>query len=291
MMRTSSSIVIPSLLLLLSASPADVGEGVKGRKVTTPPAELSLDPFYAKYVEVDGYPIVGSAKVDDRALLEAAWLVERMFSHKEGLAAAMTKSGSRLIVMDYQEFTSDVPEYHWLEPAEFWDRRARGLGGSSTDPVASCAEENLLGYPGDPYSTESITIHEFAHNIHLRGMALLEPDFDAKVKAAYDAAIEAGKWEGKYAATNHHEYWAEAVQSWFDTNRAPDHDHNHVDTREELREYDPAVAALCEHVFGDGEWRYTRPETRLEGHLAGYDPKSAPRFEWPARLKDVKLER
>jgi len=28
------------------------------------------------------------------------------------------------------------------------------------------------------------------------------------------------------------EYWAEAVQSWFDTNREPDHDHNHVNTRD-----------------------------------------------------------
>lgn len=287
--------MILPFLALLSALPLSAGDGgaepKAPREVAAPPTELSLDPFYAKYVEVDGYPIVGSAKVEDRALLEAAWLVEHMFSHKEGLAAAMTASGSRLIIMDYQEFTSDIPEYHWLEPAEFWDRRARGLGGSSTDPVASCAEENLLGYPGDPYSTESITIHEFAHNIHLRGMARLEPDFDAKVKAAYDAAMEAGKWEDKYAATNHHEYWAEAVQSWFDTNRQPDHDHNHVDTRAELVEYDPAVAALCEHVFGDGEWRYTRPETRLEGHLKGYDPKAAPRFEWPERLRDVKLER
>jgi hypothetical protein len=289
MTRSSLCLVIPLLLSVLHA-PGATEEGGP-RKVSVPPEELSLDPFYAKYVAVDGYPIVGSAKVDDLALLEAAWLVEHMFRHKEGLAAAMTASGSRLIVMDHTEFTSDIPEYHWLEPAEFWDRRARGLGGSSTDPVASCAEENLLGYPGDPYSTESITIHEFAHNIHLRGMARLEPDFDDKVKAAFDAAIEAGKWEGKYAATNHHEYWAEAVQSWFDTNREPDHDHNHVNTRAELREYDSAVAALCEHVFGDGDWRYTRPETRLEGHLRDYDPKTAPRFEWPERLRDVKIER
>ena len=60
-----------------------------------------------------------------------------------------------------------------------------------------------------------------------------------------------GLWAKKYAATNRHEYWAEAVQSWFGTNREPDHDHNHVNTREELIEYDPAIAELCAEVFGD----------------------------------------
>ena len=33
-------------------------------------------------------------------------------------------------------------------------------------------------------------------------------------------------------------------------NREDDHDHNHVNTRKELVEYDPAVAKLCEEVFG-----------------------------------------
>jgi len=287
-MKSLLACSLASLLLSATGSPLLEEEQ---RQVQAPPAALELDSFYGKYVEVDGYPIVGSPRVDDRALLEAAFLVEKMFAHLPGLAGAMVASGSRLIVMDHEEFTSDIPEYGWLEPPEFWDRRARGLGGSRTDPYASCAEENLLGYPGDPYHEESITIHEFAHNIHLRGMARLEPDFDGKVLAAYRAALEAGKWEGTYAATNHHEYWAEAVQSWFDTNRQPDHDHNFVDTRAELREYDPGIAALCEHVFGDGEWRYTRPETRLSGHLEDYRPEEAPTFSWPERLSDVELDR
>ena len=47
-------------------------------------------------------------------------------------------------------------------------RPGPGLGGSQTDPVCSCGEENLLAFPGDPYAAECILIHEFAHNIHLR---------------------------------------------------------------------------------------------------------------------------
>ena len=68
------------------------------------------------------------------------------------------------------------------------------------------------------------------------------------------------------------------------------HDHNHVNTREELIEYDPGLAAICREVFGDTKIKYTKPATRLHGHLAGYDPATAPTFVWPERLDDVRKE-
>ena len=75
--------------------------------------------------------------------------------------------------------------------------------------------------------------------------------------------------------------WAEGVQSWFDTNRQNDDQHNHVDTRAELREYDPVLAGLLEEIYGDGEWRYIRPcDREVSPRLAGYDPAAAPRFKW-----------
>ena len=80
------------------------------------------------------------------------------------------------------------------------------------------------------------------------------------------------------------------MQSWFDNNRPPDHDHNHVDTRKELIEYDKGLADLCQEVFGDTKLTYTKPATRLKGHLEGYDPSKAPTFEWPERLLEAKKE-
>ena len=139
-------------------------------QVTAPPSDLKLDPFYQKYISANGYPIVSSARVDDYALKEAAFLVNLMLANRPDVRDAMIRSGSRLIVMSHDEFTTDVPEHSQMRPRNFWDARARGLGGSRTDPVCSCGEENLLSFPGDPYSTENILIHEFAHNIHLRGM-------------------------------------------------------------------------------------------------------------------------
>ncbi|MEZ6127850.1 MAG: hypothetical protein R3C59_04150 [Planctomycetaceae bacterium] len=259
-------------------------------QVTVPPAELKLDPFYSKYVSANGYPIIASDKVSDYALLEARYLVNLMLAKRPDVRDAMINSGSRLIVMSHDEFTTQIPEHSHLRPKDFWDARARGLGGSRTDPVCSCGEENLLCYPGDPYAAENILIHEFAHNIHLRGMVNVDASFDDRLKQAYDDAMQAGLWKTKYASTNKDEYWAEGVQSWFNNNRPPDHDHNHVDTRDELREYDPSLAALCEEVFGATELVYTKPTTRLTGHLQGFDPSKSPTFVWPARLDQVRSE-
>lgn len=257
-------------------------------EVMVPPPELELSRFYKKYVNADGYPIVSSDKVDDYALKEAAYLVDMMLAERPDVRKAMIESGSRLIVMAHTEFTTDVPEHSHLQPKDYWNARARGLGGSRTDAVCSCAEENMLAYEGDPYSTENILIHEFAHNIHYRGMINLDPTFDDRLRKTYERAMAQGLWKSKYASVNHAEYFAEGVQSWFNNNRQPDHDHNHVDTRDELREYDPGLAEICEEVFGKTELVYTKPTTRLEGHLAGYDPEKAPRFQWPEKLDKMK---
>ncbi len=278
------------VLSVLLVAGWETGSVADDAVVRPPPAELKVNPFHKKYVDAGGYPIVASEKVNDYALKEAAYLVNLMLAKRPDVKAAMIKSGSRLCIIAHNEYTTDVPEFAWLKPKDYWDARARGTGGSQTDPYCSCGEENLLGYPGDPYSTENILIHEFAHNIHLRGMVNVDETFDRRLKEAYDRAITAGLWKGKYAATNHHEYFAEGVQSWFDNNRENDHDHNHVNTREELLEYDPGLAAMCREVFGETKLVYTKPTTRLKDHLAGYDPATAPKFVWPERLNEARKQ-
>ncbi|WP_397571185.1 DUF885 family protein [Schlesneria sp. T3-172] len=260
-----------------------------------PQGQNGIPAFYEQSVSVDGFPIVASSRVNPYALKEAAYLVKMMLARRPDVREAMIKSGARMCIMARDEFTTDLPEFARLAgekvpdfdgiaPKDYWDARARGLGGSETDPYCSVAEENLLGFPGDPYEAENILIHEFAHNIHLRGMVNVDPTFDRRLKETYDAAMNAGFWKGKYASVNHHEYFAEGVQSWFDNNRINDHDHNHVNTRELLLEYDPGLAAVCREVFGETELKYTKPATRLTGHLQGYEPQQAPKFEWPKRL-------
>ncbi len=299
--KIAASLLLPSFALaggILFCTAADEAKPDAVREIIPPPAELKAPDFYKKFISASGYPIVASEKVNDYALREAACLVDLMLAKRPDVREAMIKSGSRMCIMAYNEYTTDLPEFAQLGDAprsdapgvsgkDWWDVRARGLGGSEHDPYCSCGEENLLAYQGDPYAAENILIHEFAHNIHLRGLVRVDKTFDPRLKETYRKAMDAGLWKGKYAATNHHEYFAEGVQSWFDDNRENDHDHNHVNTRAELLEYDPGLAAMCREVFGDTELKYTKPTTRLTGHMAGYDPSKAPSFAWPDRLKSV----
>ena len=273
------------VLLVWVALPARAAE----RRVGPPPEEVrrdfKLDAFYKKCVVAGGFPIVASERVSDYALLEAAYLIDKMLAGRDDLRQALVRNRIRLAIMAPTEFTTDMPEHRDLKPAQYWNKRARGLGASRIRPAVSCGEENLLEYPGDPYRGENILIHEFSHAIH--GIALREVDktFNARLTAAYNEAMRQGLWKGTYAATNPSEYWAEGVQSWFDCNRRNDPQHNDIATREKLKEYDPRLAALLAEVIKDNAWRYTPPSRRKEpGHLAGFDRTKAPRFVWPKEL-------
>ena len=257
-----------------------------------PPAAVretfNLDPFYEQWIDVDGLPVVASAKVDPYAVKEAVWLIRQMIGHRQDVLQALAKNNVRFAVMAHNELTTQIPEHSDLQPDYYWDRRARGLGSTPIRPAVSCGEENLLNYSGDPYSTENILVHEFAHAIHQMGLNTVDPSFDDRLKIIYDAAVEKGLWKDTYAITNKAEYWAEGTQSWFDTNRANDDQHNHVDTRDKLKEYDPALATLLTEVYGDADWRYTQAITRTHlVHLQGFNPEESPEFEWPSELIEL----
>jgi von Hippel-Lindau disease tumor suppressor protein len=260
--------------------------------IVAPPPEvvaaLGLSPRYVKHVAVQGFAIVGSARVSDHAIREAAFLVDKMIGHRPEILAAMTAHRVRLVVMAPSEMTTDVPEHADLEPKAYWDRRARGLGATLERPAVSCGEENLLNLAGDPYATENILIHELGHTVLEIGLATLDPTFDRRVRDAYQHARTTGRWAGTYAMENYREYWAEATQSWFDANRENDSEHGPISTRARLVPYDPELAALLAEAYGDGAWRYRKVRDRDAselGHLAGFDPKTAGRFEWPARVE------
>ena len=85
-------IVRSLVLVLLSASFCLAGDADEKYPVTAPPKKLKLDPFYKKYTEAGGYPIVGSARVNDFALKEAAYLVDLMLARRPDVRKAMIDS-------------------------------------------------------------------------------------------------------------------------------------------------------------------------------------------------------
>ncbi len=271
-------------LMLLAALPVSAATEVKE---ITPElrAKYHLPDAYQKIAFSGVFPVVGSAKPRDESLAEAAWLLDHTLGPRDDIRAALVRNRVRLAVMATTEFTTDVPEHATLEPAIYWDVRARGLGASEDRPAVSCGEENLISCPGDPYWEENILIHEFAHAVHLTALHEVDPGFNDRLEKTYAGAMAAGKWKGKYASTNPAEYWAEGVQSWFNCNRENDAEHNHVNTRAELVEYDPDLAALVGEIYTDHDWQYTPAKTRMDlPHLATLRTNPPPAFSWPAKM-------
>src|SRR5687767_706655 len=164
--------------------------------------ELGLGDFYQQHVSAGGFPVLASAKASPFALREAAFLIDRMLDNRKDVREAMVRNKVRFTVMAVGELTTDVPEHSDLEPKEFWDARARGLGPTPQRPCVSCGEENLLCLPGDPYSTENILIHEFAHAIHEMGLSVVDRTFDERLRAAFANAKQKDLWKGTYAASD-----------------------------------------------------------------------------------------
>jgi hypothetical protein len=218
-------------------------EDRSGCVVSSVPGDLSFDPFYGKYCDADGIPIISSQEVDDLALQQAYYIVMNMLVAVPDIRRELISNGAYFGIIGKNERQTSLPEYSHMDSA-YWDQRARGLGGSFGVPITSSAEENLLCLRNDRYRGESIAVHEFAHTISLMGLG---DEFDSllvEFTEIYESAIDQGLWENTYAGSDIQEYWAEGVQSYFSTNLQSllgDGVHNHVNTREELAEYDPAL--------------------------------------------------
>lgn len=257
---TPSTTAAPTTIPTTTTLPDDVVPvvGHDGCVVTSPPAELNLDPFYAKYCDAAGIPIVSSSAVPDEALGRAWNIITNLLAPRPDLQQALADGGQYFGVMAQTEVTTQMPEYRYLadDPVTNWDERARGLGGY---PFASGAEENLMCYPDDVYLGESIALHEFAHTIN-DALNLVDDAFESTLTDTYASAMRAGLWADTYAATNATEYWAEGVQSYFDTNieaSPPNGIHNEINTRSELADYDPELFALIDATFVGFEWSPT----------------------------------
>lgn len=279
-------LLVPCMLALVSAfscqQPAQKGEAC-GQKQTSseesvmialadtpvisaPPAELKLDPFYKKYMNVNGIHVVSSWRVPDSCFYAAYVSIKALTDvlPKEVLES-MTSRNTRIGIMARYEGTTDIPEHAFLvnDTTLNWDVRARGLGGSIRMPFSTCAEENILAYQIDKYHAEDILIHEFAHTIHNVGISPVYSEFNNELKASLDAAVAKGRWENVYASTNIEEYWAEGVQNWFNVNAEVDMDggdgkHNKINTREELKRYDPGLYAILARFFPEVKEQVSR---------------------------------
>ncbi len=248
--------------------------------VPPPPAVrefFDLDPFYQQWINVEGFPVLGSEKVSPYALKETAWLTWQMVGDRRDLINAFVQKKVHFVIMAHNEVLSDIPEFS-PNHVDFLVYDIRGEGGRAVvgHPTPTTGEENVLrdSSLSRGYST---LIHELAHVAHLFGLKVVDPTFDDRLKRAYDRAIANGLWQGTYAASNSEEYWAEGTHAWF----YPQGGGSFTgDTRQELKTYDPPLASLLTEVYDDSNWQYTPLGERTHlPHLQGFNPQDAPTFQ------------
>lgn len=224
--------------------------------ITAPPPESGLDTFYKKYLDASGIPIISSDKVPDEALFAVQRTVNIMVSYRPDVLAKMIMNKLRVGIMAKSEVTKDMPEFRDMEEdgsGRYWNDD-RGTGATPDRPLCTCAEENVLCYGKgeDPYYREDIVIHEFAHSVHELGISFINPNFDTELQQAFETAKAKGLWSNTYAGSNFYEYFAEGVQDWFNLNSEaiPSNGiHNEINTREELKNYDPVLYNIIKRYF------------------------------------------
>ena len=135
----------------------------KGEFEVTPVPEevrqyLGLADSHQKRVSVGDFSVLGSKRVSDFALKEAAFLIRRMIGKRDDLLTALNQNKTRFVIMARDEYTTGVPEHSDLRPTIFWDQKGPRFGsyGSTTGrelrrrkPALSCG--GSLRYGEHPY--------------------------------------------------------------------------------------------------------------------------------------------
>ena len=254
---------------------------VARQRVAHPPAHLGLDPYYRKYLDAAGIPVVASADVDDAELYHAHDIILAMLSNRPDLLAAMSANRYRVIIYEHDGCRGpyQVPELRDDLPPGSCTRTTgiaslTGRANRFTGEFVLVIESIGVAPATLPYCN-FIFVHEFAHLIdytlsfRLPGPNVFDPLFEPRVRNAYNAALAAGLYQDAYAATDWREYWAEAVTFWF----LPDMLTGQVRTPahvSKLADYDPAIATLVGEVFGNADLPDCNPvHFRVLGTVTG----------------------
>jgi len=223
---------------------------------------------YTQGCDVLGFEILAGSDVDPEAITQEADRIYNMLVERSDLNEAMVEAGVNARVIGTDQRLPSLPEFgdlYDLYPGTDWNRAARSFPGTDLIPLVAGAEESLLCLEPNRYAGEDPFIRDMALAIRRFGMFAVDSATSARIEQAYGTAIAQGLWVNTLAEINSDEYWAEGVQTFFDVNleepddRPPNSSHNQVDTREELRTYDPTLFDIARSVFGDTEWRPTCP--------------------------------
>ncbi|MCW4459979.1 hypothetical protein [Microbacterium sp. MPKO10] len=218
--------------------------------------------YYTQSVTTDtGIVVKANPRVDADTLTLAAEQVDVELAKTDtGIASQMADFGCSLAVYASRENAYLIPEHRGGYDPEMYD--VEGYGGSTyNNCVSSISERNVLRTRdnADPflntsYPNENILIHEFGHAVRLVGIETMEDTtLSDEFYAAYEHAYLTGLWPNTYAISNSDEFFATLSAIWFDVMaEKPDWSdgvRSPINTRAELKEYDPTSYAFFEKIY------------------------------------------
>lgn len=197
-------------------------------------------------VTIDGVTIKTNGATP-AAVEEATALVDQLVN-RDDIEANLAKAGMTMVVIPEDTKLTDLPEFSHLQGQQTFDGRTwddvRGVASVRAGrSVIAVAEENLAELASDPYpGTYSTGLHELAHAIHHVGITEKE---EAAIDRAYAARRAAGgPFTDSYAASNAHEYFAQASNVFFGRTQTPEKDAGW------LQRNDPALYGVLTGIYG-----------------------------------------
>ena len=268
---------LPSVVLIICLLTLIVGDA-SAIKVTGVSVSISkkfdIDrKWYKKYTHVKGIPIVSSKKVNSRALLKSAGVINKvLLGNRYKLSKHLKKYRAKMAIVDKGKNFSDLPEVSFKSYDDAgglaccgkykWDTKSGSW--KLYYQLAMTRENNALQLPF-PKGTDNVGVsvitHEFAHLVHNVVLDNVYPKISKLIAKTYKAAKKKKLWKGAYAMTNEFEYFAEGTERWFNvrtregknyyTTGGP-YPHN----RKELKKHDIALYRLLKKIYGNGKWRF-----------------------------------
>ncbi len=222
----------------------------------------SRERYYTQFENAGGIKIKAPACVDRRALSRAKSIMERMFAGAPNLHKRLADQGIEIVIFGRNQQLTDLPETtHLKGKLDSTGDRYDEIEGMSSLNRAFVSENNLLGLPADKFPRESVLTHEVGHLVMRAGLEVTDQH---RIFGAFLQAMLNDSWEGKYAATDPGEYFAELTQSFFGVNDPVDHNGGSV-----LQQHDSDGFSLVAAAYSDRPL----PESKASVHMPGSEGK------------------
>lgn len=222
--------------------------------------------FYSRQLtSKTGIVIKSDDTVPESTLRKAAELVDiELGKAGTGIPEAMVEANNSFAVYSAHENAYFIPEQRNNFDKNLYD--IEGAGGVPTRDgwISSIAEKSILRTTGNPdpaqntgYPNESILIHEFAHSIFIGGInQMKDPTLRDTYYKAFAHSRAEGLWNHTYAFQDSNECFATMAAIWFNVmsegwNGTYDGVRGPINTRAELKEYDPVMYDALSKIFPD----------------------------------------